>query len=194
MYACQKPKIRAKRPHPKNQGNHRSNNKPRIIRDHIQGIIMGVFEGSARLLGEIIGFGITAVLFVVCALPIYFILKKISGSKTTFTEDLKEYLAWRWRPQPRPKHRGYCPRWIQLNRLFLRSTSTCSFSGWCWLLSSSDGSSSTRTTMRHEACRSFISVRLLASGRLGRWQPGDDQTAARASLACRNDSNRRANS
>jgi hypothetical protein len=64
---------------------------------------MGVFEGSARLLGEIIGFGITAVLFVVCALPIYFILKKISGSKTTFTEDLKEYLAWRWRPQPRPE-------------------------------------------------------------------------------------------
>jgi hypothetical protein len=54
--------------------------------------------------GEIIGFGITAVLFIVCVLPIYFILKKISGSKTTFTEDLKEYLAWR--PQPRPETSG----------------------------------------------------------------------------------------
>lgn len=62
---------------------------------------MGAFEGSARLTGEIIGFGITAVLFVVCVVPIYFILKKISGSKTTFTEDLKEYLTWR--PQPRPE-------------------------------------------------------------------------------------------
>lgn len=62
---------------------------------------MGAFEGSARLLGEIIG--ITAVLFIVCALPIYFILKLMSGSKTSFTEDLKEYLAWRWRPQPRPE-------------------------------------------------------------------------------------------
>jgi hypothetical protein len=62
---------------------------------------MGVFEGSARLLGEIIGFGIAAGLFVLCVLPIYFILKLMSGSKTSFTEDLKEYLAWRWRPQPR---------------------------------------------------------------------------------------------
>jgi hypothetical protein len=51
--------------------------------------------------GEIIGRGITAALFIVCALPIYFVLKKISGSKTTFAEDLKEYLAWR--PQPRPE-------------------------------------------------------------------------------------------
>jgi hypothetical protein len=57
---------------------------------------MGAFDGSARLVGEIIGFGITAVLFIVCLLPIYFIFKLMSGSKTTFTEDLKEYLAWRW--------------------------------------------------------------------------------------------------
>jgi hypothetical protein len=64
---------------------------------------MGAFEGSARLLGEIIGFGITAVLFIVCVLPSYFILKLMSGSKTSFTEDVKEYLAWRWRPQPRPE-------------------------------------------------------------------------------------------
>jgi hypothetical protein len=61
---------------------------------------MGAFEGSGRLVGEIIGFGITSVLFVACALPIYFILKLMSASKTSFTEDLKEYLAWRWRPQP----------------------------------------------------------------------------------------------
>ena len=64
---------------------------------------MGALEGSARLLGEIIGFGITAVLFIACVLPIYFIFKLMSGSKTSFTEDLKEYLAWRWRPQPRPE-------------------------------------------------------------------------------------------
>jgi hypothetical protein len=57
---------------------------------------MGIFEGSAQVLGEIIGFGITAVLFIVCVLPIYFIFKLMSGSKTSFTEDLKEYLAWRW--------------------------------------------------------------------------------------------------
>jgi hypothetical protein len=62
---------------------------------------MGAFEGSARLVGEIIGFAIAALLFVVCALPIYFVLKKISGSKTTFTEDLREYV--RWQPQPRPE-------------------------------------------------------------------------------------------
>jgi hypothetical protein len=51
--------------------------------------------------GEIIGLGITAALFIVCALPIYFVLKKISGSKTTFAEDLQEYLTAR--PQPRPE-------------------------------------------------------------------------------------------
>jgi hypothetical protein len=66
-------------------------------------MIMGIFEGTGRLIGEIIGLGITAVLFVACALPIYFIFKWISGSKTTFTEDLKEYLAWRSRPQRRPE-------------------------------------------------------------------------------------------
>jgi hypothetical protein len=64
---------------------------------------MGIFEGSAQVLGEIIGFGITAVLFIVCLLPIYFIFKLMSGSTTTFKEDLKEYLAWRWGPQPRPE-------------------------------------------------------------------------------------------
>jgi hypothetical protein len=51
--------------------------------------------------GEIIGLGITAALFIVCALPIYFVLKKISGSKTPFAEDLREYLTAR--PQPRPE-------------------------------------------------------------------------------------------
>ena len=54
-----------------------------------------------ELIGSGIGFGITALLFLAGALPIYFILKKISGSKTTFAEDLKElYTA---RHQPRPK-------------------------------------------------------------------------------------------
>ena len=48
--------------------------------------------GSGELLGEIIGFGIVALLFLAGVLPIYFILKKVSGSKTTFAEDLKEYL------------------------------------------------------------------------------------------------------
>jgi hypothetical protein len=69
--------------------------------DHIRSIITAAFGGSAELVGWIIGLGITAVLFVVCALPIYFVLKKISGSKTSFAEDLQEYLTAR--PQPRPE-------------------------------------------------------------------------------------------
>ena len=60
--------------------------------------------GSGELLGEVIGFGIVALLFLAGVLPIYFILKKVSGSKTTFAEDLKEYLAAR--PQPRPETVG----------------------------------------------------------------------------------------
>ena len=57
-----------------------------------------------ELLGSAIGFGITALLFLAGVLPIYFILKKVSGSKTTFAEDLKEYLAAR--PQPRSETVG----------------------------------------------------------------------------------------
>lgn len=60
--------------------------------------------GSGELLGEVIGFSIVALLFVAGVLPIYFILKKVSGSKTTFTEDLKEYLSAR--PQPQPETSG----------------------------------------------------------------------------------------
>ena len=41
-----------------------------------------------ELIGSVNGFAITALLFLAGALPIYFILKKISGSKTTFAEDL----------------------------------------------------------------------------------------------------------
>jgi hypothetical protein len=69
--------------------------------DHIRSIIMAAFGGGAELVGWAIGLGITAVLFVVCALPIYLMLKKLSGSKTTFAEDLQEYLTAR--PQPRPE-------------------------------------------------------------------------------------------
>src|SRR5687767_12678873 len=54
-----------------------------------------------ELLGSAIGFGITALLFLAGVLPIYFILKKISGSKTTFAEDLQEFFTAR--PQPRPE-------------------------------------------------------------------------------------------
>ena len=50
-----------------------------------------------ELIGSVIGFGITAVLFLAGALPIYFILKKISGSKTTFAEDLKDAFTARSR-------------------------------------------------------------------------------------------------
>ena len=60
--------------------------------------------GSQELLGEIIGFGIVALLFLAGVLPIYFIMKKVSGSKTTFAEDLKEYFTAR--PQPRPEKAG----------------------------------------------------------------------------------------
>jgi hypothetical protein len=58
----------------------------------------------AELLGWAIGLGIVALLFVVGVLPIYFIMKKVSGSKTTFAEDLHEYLTAR--PQPRPETLG----------------------------------------------------------------------------------------
>jgi hypothetical protein len=54
-----------------------------------------------ELIGSAIGFGIVALLFFACLLPIYFILKKISGSKTTFAEDLQEFFSAR--PQPRPE-------------------------------------------------------------------------------------------
>jgi hypothetical protein len=54
-----------------------------------------------ELIGSVIGFGITALLFLAGVLPIYFIMKKISGSKTTFAEDLKEYFTAR--PQARPE-------------------------------------------------------------------------------------------
>lgn len=62
------------------------------------GILKGFFKGSDELLGSIIGLGITAFLMLLCVLPIYFILKKITGSKSTFREDLAEYLA----PAPKP--------------------------------------------------------------------------------------------
>jgi hypothetical protein len=70
--------------------------------DHTRSIIMAAMGGgAAEILGPVIGFSIVALLFLVGALPIYFILKKISGSKTTFAEDLQEYLTAR--PQPRPE-------------------------------------------------------------------------------------------
>jgi hypothetical protein len=78
---------------------------------------MGAFEGSARLVGEISGFGITAVLFIACVLPIYFVLKKISGSKTTFTEDLREYL--RWQPPPRPETSRMLSKLDSVESIFL---------------------------------------------------------------------------
>jgi hypothetical protein len=58
--------------------------------DHIRNTIMAAFGGGAEFLGWIIGLGITALLMLAGVLPIYFILKKISGSKTTFAEDLQE--------------------------------------------------------------------------------------------------------
>ena len=60
--------------------------------------------GSGEVVGEVIGLGIVALLMVAGVLPIYFIMKKISGSKTTFAEDLHEYLTAR--PQPRPEALG----------------------------------------------------------------------------------------
>ena len=69
--------------------------------DPILSMIKAAFAGSEELLGWLIGFGIVALLFLAGVLPIYFILKKISGSKTTFAEDLQEYFTAR--PQPRPE-------------------------------------------------------------------------------------------
>ncbi len=66
--------------------------------DHILSTIMA---GSGEVVGEAIGFGIVALLMLAGVLPIYFIVKKITGSKTTFTEDLQEYFTAR--PQARPE-------------------------------------------------------------------------------------------
>jgi len=67
--------------------------------DHILSTIMA---GSGEVVGEAIGFGIVALLMLAGVLPIYFIVKKITGSKTTFTEDLQEYFTAR--PQARRRH------------------------------------------------------------------------------------------
>ena len=74
--------------------------------------------GSGELLGEVIGFGIVALLFVAGVLPIYFILKKISGSKTTFAEDLQE--SFKARPQHRPETLGMLSALDSVESIFLQ--------------------------------------------------------------------------
>ena len=74
--------------------------------DHIRSIIKAVFAGSEELLGSLIGLAIVAVLMIAGVLPIYFILKKVSGSKTTFAEDLREYFTARPQSQPPPETLG----------------------------------------------------------------------------------------
>jgi hypothetical protein len=71
--------------------------------DHILSAIM---KGGGEALGEVIGLVIVALLMVACVLPIYFIMKKISGSKTTFSEDLQEFLTARPQRQSRPETLG----------------------------------------------------------------------------------------
>jgi hypothetical protein len=68
--------------------------------DYILSIIKAAFAGSGELLGLIIGLSVVGLLFLAGVVPIYFILKKISGSQTTFAEDLQEYLTARPQPQP----------------------------------------------------------------------------------------------
>lgn len=68
--------------------------------DHIWGIFKdAIGEIVAELLGEAVGLGIVALLMLVGVFPIYLLLKKFSGSKTTFAEDVQE--SFRMRSQPR---------------------------------------------------------------------------------------------
>jgi hypothetical protein len=69
-------------------------------------MIKAAFAGSEELLGSLIGLAIVALLMVAGVLPIYFIMKKVSGSKTTFAEDLREYFTARPQSQPRPETLG----------------------------------------------------------------------------------------
>jgi len=71
--------------------------------DHILSAIM---KGGGEALGEVIGLVIVALLMLAGVLPIYFIMKKISGSKTTFSEDLQEFLTARPQRQSRPETLG----------------------------------------------------------------------------------------
>ena len=68
--------------------------------DHILSAIM---KGGGDALGEVIGLVIVGLLMLAGVLPIYFIMKKISGSKTTFSEDLQEFLTARPQRQSRPE-------------------------------------------------------------------------------------------
>jgi hypothetical protein len=74
--------------------------------DYIRSIIKAAFAGSEELLGSLIGLAIVGLLMVAGVLPIYFIMKKVSGSKTTFAEDLREYFTARPQSQPRPETLG----------------------------------------------------------------------------------------
>ena len=74
--------------------------------------------GGAEFLGWIIGLGITALLMLAGVLPIYFILKKISGSKTTFAEDLQE--SFKARPQHRPETLGMLSALDSVESIFLQ--------------------------------------------------------------------------
>lgn len=69
--------------------------------DHIGKLFKAALAGGEEFLGSIIGLALVALLMLAGVLPIYFILKKISGSKTTFAEDLQEYFTAR--PPSRPE-------------------------------------------------------------------------------------------
>jgi hypothetical protein len=86
--------------------------------DHIRSIIKAAFAGSEEFLGWLIGLGIVALLMGAGVLPIYFIMKKISGSKTTFAEDLHEYFTAR--PQSRPETLGMLSALDSVESIVLR--------------------------------------------------------------------------
>jgi hypothetical protein len=88
--------------------------------DYIRSIIKAAFAGSEELLGSLIGLAIVALLMVAGVLPIYFIMKKISGSKTTFAEDLHEYFTARPEPQPRPETLGILSALDSVESIVLR--------------------------------------------------------------------------
>ena len=73
--------------------------------DQIRGaMVSAIGETLGELLGSAIGVVIVALLMLVGALPLYFLLKKVTRSQTTFAEDLRE--SFDARPQPRPETLG----------------------------------------------------------------------------------------
>lgn len=62
------------------------------MKDILEGILGEAAAGAVELLV----IGVLLLIVIVLSLPLYFLMKKMSGSKTTFREDVKEAIEWRF--------------------------------------------------------------------------------------------------